>query len=373
MTEASTMMIGNDICPHCLARHPSNFDCRAYQQKQSLLGEAMTEASTQATWPALGTVITYSSAGRHREWSRGGPYYFAGVTVRLNNEPSVWVADRWPVQCIGDLTDGFTPEEWGLGALRSPAPAENKIVAGMREAVAYAQGDKTMGTILPAPPVEASTQATWPKDERRKKEAPHTADRKYYMAPAGLVHCRRKRKAQAERRTWVRCPVCGEPDMEKLTDEDSHALILCVNHACASNGGANSSALAAVGALRSPASEPQKDTPHHAADGNLVGGGTGVGLGCLPSVAASDREALAEWLYELEIDPPIFGLTRDQAKQITTKLIASGLLGGRVPTRDVMNEAFDEMLAGHVTDYPKAVAIRDDVIATMLALMRGKA
>jgi hypothetical protein len=41
----------------------------------------------------------------------------------------------------------------------------------------------------------------------------------------------------------VRCPVCGEPDMHKEEDADGNALIHCVNHACASNGGSNSSVI----------------------------------------------------------------------------------------------------------------------------------
>lgn len=36
---------------------------------------------------------------------------------------------------------------------------------------------------------------------------------------------------------WVDCPICREPDMNKITDEDGNALIYCVNHCCPSNGG----------------------------------------------------------------------------------------------------------------------------------------
>lgn len=39
---------------------------------------------------------------------------------------------------------------------------------------------------------------------------------------------------------WVKCPVCDEPDMRKETDAEGNSLILCVNHACLSNGGTNS-------------------------------------------------------------------------------------------------------------------------------------
>lgn len=35
---------------------------------------------------------------------------------------------------------------------------------------------------------------------------------------------------------YVTCPVCGEPDMRKETDDHGNSLILCVNHACLSNG-----------------------------------------------------------------------------------------------------------------------------------------
>lgn len=44
-------------------------------------------------------------------------------------------------------------------------------------------------------------------------------------------------------RDWVNCTVCGEPDMSQTTDADGNKLINCVNHACASNGGENKSAL----------------------------------------------------------------------------------------------------------------------------------
>lgn len=44
-------------------------------------------------------------------------------------------------------------------------------------------------------------------------------------------------------RDWVNCPICGEPDMRKESDEDGNALIFCVNHGCASNGGGNQDGL----------------------------------------------------------------------------------------------------------------------------------
>lgn len=38
-------------------------------------------------------------------------------------------------------------------------------------------------------------------------------------------------------RDWVTCPICGEPDMRRETDDEGHSLIFCVNNNCASNGG----------------------------------------------------------------------------------------------------------------------------------------
>ena len=38
-------------------------------------------------------------------------------------------------------------------------------------------------------------------------------------------------------RDWVCCPICGEPDMQKETDDQGASLIFCVNHGCRSNGG----------------------------------------------------------------------------------------------------------------------------------------
>lgn len=47
----------------------------------------------------------------------------------------------------------------------------------------------------------------------------------------------------AVKRDWVNCPICGESDMRREEDAEGNALILCVNHACASNGGTNADAL----------------------------------------------------------------------------------------------------------------------------------
>jgi hypothetical protein len=42
---------------------------------------------------------------------------------------------------------------------------------------------------------------------------------------------------------YVKCPVCGEPDMRKWEDAEGNAIIFCTNHACTSNGGSNHSAI----------------------------------------------------------------------------------------------------------------------------------
>lgn len=44
-------------------------------------------------------------------------------------------------------------------------------------------------------------------------------------------------------RDWVKCPICDEDDMRRESDGDGHALIFCVNHECASNGGTNMNGL----------------------------------------------------------------------------------------------------------------------------------
>ena len=38
-------------------------------------------------------------------------------------------------------------------------------------------------------------------------------------------------------RTWVACPICGEPGMKRTAGTDGAALIHCTNHGCRSNGG----------------------------------------------------------------------------------------------------------------------------------------
>jgi hypothetical protein len=38
---------------------------------------------------------------------------------------------------------------------------------------------------------------------------------------------------------WVNCPICGEPDMQQVTDSEGNPLISCTNITCASNGGSN--------------------------------------------------------------------------------------------------------------------------------------
>lgn len=50
---------------------------------------------------------------------------------------------------------------------------------------------------------------------------------------------------------WVRCPICGDPDMRRTcVTDDGECLINCVNHACASNGGGNYDALSRIVGLR---------------------------------------------------------------------------------------------------------------------------
>jgi hypothetical protein len=52
---------------------------------------------------------------------------------------------------------------------------------------------------------------------------------------------------------WVRCPVCGEEDMRKTSDEEGNALIHCVNYNCGSNGGTNFSAASSDTTVSNPA------------------------------------------------------------------------------------------------------------------------
>jgi|SRR6185312_3727133 len=56
---------------------------------------------------------------------------------------------------------------------------------------------------------------------------------------------------------WVKCPICGESDMQrdKVPDEDLYA-IFCTNHACASNGGDNWSELQALADKEKQPTEP---------------------------------------------------------------------------------------------------------------------
>lgn len=57
------------------------------------------------------------------------------------------------------------------------------------------------------------------------------------------------------KRDWVNCPICGEPDMRREEDRHGNVLIMCVNHACASNGGGNASALKPVPVFTAPSAE----------------------------------------------------------------------------------------------------------------------
>lgn len=42
---------------------------------------------------------------------------------------------------------------------------------------------------------------------------------------------------------WVQCPICGEGDMRRTSDEEGLSIISCVNHNCGSNGGNNKSGM----------------------------------------------------------------------------------------------------------------------------------
>lgn len=83
------------------------------------------------------------------------------------------------------------------------------------------------------------------------------------------------------KRGWVNCPICGESDMRREEDRDGNAVILCVNHACASNGGSNSDAL--------PKSRTRQSTLDLQAINRIVADQT-----------RSVREQLTEMAVELE-------------------------------------------------------------------------
>jgi hypothetical protein len=44
-------------------------------------------------------------------------------------------------------------------------------------------------------------------------------------------------------RDWVDCPICGDSDMQRETDQEGHSIINCVNTNCGSNGGDNFNAI----------------------------------------------------------------------------------------------------------------------------------
>ena len=60
-------------------------------------------------------------------------------------------------------------------------------------------------------------------------------------ADIGTITFMSSTTSSIESSDWVTCPICGETDMHKVTDRDGNALITCVNHNCASNGGTNMS------------------------------------------------------------------------------------------------------------------------------------
>ena len=69
---------------------------------------------------------------------------------------------------------------------------------------------------------------------------------------AGILraHYRAAQPPTPSTHDWVKCPVCGEPDMEKVP-EGEEFLISCTNTRCASNGGDNVSALSVERELQS--------------------------------------------------------------------------------------------------------------------------
>jgi hypothetical protein len=93
---------------------------------------------------------------------------------------------------------------------------------------------------------EAATAAVTSDLKRAREEL--TAEQAHagmYKEQVRLLEEQRDRetslipKPQRTERRWVNCPVCGEPDMRRESDSEGNTLILCVNHACASNGGTN--------------------------------------------------------------------------------------------------------------------------------------
>lgn len=70
----------------------------------------------------LGTPIKYRVGGKYPEWERGGPYYFAGINVSHSaaklGQPRLWVAEKWPIEHGGHLTDDFDPDEWEVAQVK---------------------------------------------------------------------------------------------------------------------------------------------------------------------------------------------------------------------------------------------------------------
>ncbi len=84
----------------------------------SVLEELSTLKARLAACPALGTLMQYSPAGKYQEWAQGGPYYFAGISASLHvsnfGKPNLWIAEKWPIEHGGHITDGFSPDDWIL-------------------------------------------------------------------------------------------------------------------------------------------------------------------------------------------------------------------------------------------------------------------
>jgi len=91
--------------------------------------------------------------------------------------------------------------------------------------------------------LDIENEARWEGEKRREKEF-EELKAKLSTTEKALEEARSEDRLRGESREWVRCPVCGEPDMRKeYFGEEKYPLIFCVNHGCKSNGGDNHDAL----------------------------------------------------------------------------------------------------------------------------------
>lgn len=76
-------------------------------------GLLSTRAMPSGWRPQLGDPVRYKRGGKYPEWETG-TFFFAGITVNVrgDQQPNVWIAERWPVESSGDITDGFALDEW---------------------------------------------------------------------------------------------------------------------------------------------------------------------------------------------------------------------------------------------------------------------